>query len=78
MANNLASDIVEKALNEVIHLIEDHEDGDILIDWVVVAYVANADTEKTSGYPMIFSDGNMPTYRARGLLTTALLKLDQI
>lgn len=78
MANNQASDIVEKALNEVIHLIEDHEDGDLLVDWVVVAYVTNSDPEKTSGYPMIFSNGDMPTYRARGLLTTGLLKLEQV
>ncbi len=76
MANNKASDIVEKALNEVLHLIEDYEEGDVLVDWVVVAFVANPDAEKNSGYPMIFPNGEMPLYRARGLLGTALVKLD--
>lgn len=78
MANDKSSDLVEAALNKVLKDIEDHEEGDMLIDWVMVCYVTNVDKEKTSGYPMLFSNGDMPAYRARGLLTTALLKLEDL
>jgi hypothetical protein len=71
-----ASDLVEAALNQAIQSNTDHEDGDLLLDWVLIAYVSNPDAEKRSGYPMLFSNGDMPTYRARGLLTTALMNLE--
>lgn len=77
MANNEASDLVEAALNEALKTMEDHDDGDLLVEWVVVAYVSNPNEEKLSGYPMIYSNGNIPTYRARGLLTTGLLGLEE-
>lgn len=76
MANNEASDLVEAALNQAIKLVPDGEEGDLLVDWVVVCFVANPDEEKTSGYPMLFPNGDIPTYRARGLLNTGLAKLN--
>jgi hypothetical protein len=72
VANNEASDMIEAALNEAIKTSEDHDDGDFLVDWVVVTYVTNPDEEKGSGYPMFFSNGNLPNYRSRGLLSTGL------
>ncbi len=67
-----ASDRIEQTLNEVLPTLEDHEEGDLLVEWMLIAYVDNADQEKESAYPMLYSNGNMPTYRARGLLATAL------
>lgn len=78
MSDNEVSDKVETVLREVLPQMEDSEEGDLLIDWVVVAYVANPDSEKGSGYPMVFSNNDMPTYRARGLLMTALNDLNNI
>lgn len=75
MANNEASDLIEVALNKALQHIEGHEDGDLLVEWVLVAYVANPDEEKGGGYPMLYSNGNIPTYRARGLLETGLIRL---
>jgi hypothetical protein len=75
MANNQASDKIEAAINEGLKSNEGHVEGDLLIEWVVIAYVTNPDQEEGSGYPMFFSNGDIPTYRARGLLETALLKL---
>lgn len=69
------SDKIEVALRDVISEMEDYEEGDILVDWVVVAYVTNADKEKAGAYPMLFSNGEMPHYRARGLLVTGLENL---
>jgi hypothetical protein len=69
------SDKVEKVLNEVIPSIEGHEEGDILVDWIVVAYVTNVDDNNLSGYPTLYANGHMPTYRARGLLQTGLNNL---
>ena len=77
MANSEASDMIEKAINLGMKSNKGHDDSDILVEWVVVAYVANPDNEKGSAYPMFFSNGDIPTYRARGLLTTALLKLNE-
>jgi hypothetical protein len=71
------SNLVEAVLTNALSYMEDHEEGDFLVDWVVVAYVTNPDKEKRSGYPMLFSNGEMPNYRARGLLHTALLNLDE-
>lgn len=72
------SDKIEAVLNEVLTKEDDYEEGDILVEWVVIAYVTNPDSEKESAYPMLFSNGEIPTYRARGLLTTGLMYLNQI
>ena len=72
------SDKVEAVLNSVMHEDEDFEEGDILVDWMVIAYVDNTDREKASAYPMLFSNGEMPTYRARGLLMTGLKFLEDV
>jgi hypothetical protein len=77
MANDKESDLVEAALNEAIKGLDGHDDGDLLIEWVLVAFVANAEEEKGSGYPMLFSNGDIPLYRARGLLMTGLSKLEE-
>ena len=77
MANDKASDFIEEALNKVIQTAEDYDDGDILVDWAVICYVTNPDKEKGSGYPMYFSNGDIPMYRARGLFTTGLFYLNQ-
>lgn len=66
---------IEKVLQEVMFEMDDSEEGDLLIEWVVVAYVTNPDDEKNSAYPMLYSNGEMPTYRARGLLETGLIML---
>ncbi len=76
MANDPNSDLIEMALTEVLKNLDGHTDGDILVEWVLVAYVSNPDEEKGSGYPMLYSNGDIPTYRARGLLHTALLHLE--
>lgn len=75
MANNEASDLIEKALNEAIQTMEDHDDGDLVVEWVLVAYVSNPVEEKGGGYPMLYSNGNLPDHRAKGLLTEGLDKL---
>lgn len=70
------SDKVERVLNEVLPELEGHSEGDLLVDWIVVAYVTNPDKEEGSGYPMLYSNGDMPTYRARGLLITGMIALE--
>lgn len=77
MANNEASDLIELALNQAIQSFEEHDADDILVDWVVVAYVQNPDREKGGAYPQFYSNGNMPNYRVRGLLMTGLQGLDE-
>jgi hypothetical protein len=71
-----ASNIIEEALNKVVASQDDWEEGDLLIEWAVVAYMTNSDEEKGSSYPMFFSNGLIPLYRARGLFTTALFYLN--
>lgn len=67
------SNQIEAVLNEVIPEIEGYEEGDILVEWIVVAYVTNpGDEEGAAAYPLIYSNGVMPYYRARGLLVTGL------
>ena len=70
-----SSDSIEAALVEAIQHLDGHEDGDILVEWVAVCYVTNID-EDMSGYPILVSNNDMPTYRLRGLLHTALVKMD--
>lgn len=71
------SDIIEEALNKAITMHEDHEEGDIVVDWVLISFVTNVDSQKQSAYPMFLSNGIMPEYRARGLLATGLVKLTE-
>ena len=77
MANNQESDLVEMALNEAIKTMENHDDGDILVEWVLVAFVTNPEREKGDAYPMLVSNGYIPSYRVRGLLHTALLSYNE-
>lgn len=73
-----ASSLIEAALEKALELIfEDHEIGDMLHEWVIIAHVANVDPEKGDGYPMLFSNGKVPTYAARGLLHTGLRMLNE-
>jgi hypothetical protein len=71
------SEAIEAAINAALPHLEGSDDRDILIDWVVIAYVTNPDPEEGSGYPMMFSNGNMPSYRAIGLLNMAMIKVEQ-
>lgn len=73
-----ASGEVEQVLNKVISELDGWEEGDMLVDWIVIAYTSNPDSEKQDAYPMLFANGDMATYRARGLLTTGMLYLDAI
>lgn len=68
-----ASDMIEKAIEAALTSNEDYVPGDILMDWVVIAFTANPDKEAGSSYPMFFRDGQMPDYRARGLLAQAMI-----
>jgi len=78
MANDVTSDKIEAVLNEMLPTLEDYEEGDILIEWAVICYVSNPDSEKQSGYPMLFSNNDIPSHHARGLYRTALRYLDKI
>ncbi len=76
MANSPESDLVEEALNKALPMLDGYDENDILVDWVVVAYVDSTSPDGVSGYPMLFSNGDMPGYKARGLLRTGLTKLE--
>lgn len=73
MTGKEASDIIEEALNKVLANNEDYEEGDVLVDWAVIAYTANPDQEKGGAYPTFFSNGNIPNYRRRGLFLMGLV-----
>lgn len=66
------SDVIESALLKVLTEEDDYEEGDVLIEWVLVSYVTNPDEDKMSAYPIYMSNGTMATHRVRGLLSTAL------
>jgi hypothetical protein len=70
------SDKVEAVLNAHLSEMEDHAEGDILVDWVMVAYVTNPDSERQSAYPLLWSNGEIPVYRAIGLLRVGLMSLN--
>ena len=72
------SDLIEKAIRDAMVDSDDFEEGDILIDWVVVGYATNPDKEKASVYPMFMSNGDIPTYRVVGLLALALENLNEL
>ena len=69
-----ASNIIEEAINKACEISEGHEDGDILIEWALVAYITNpnrpVDTQEV--YPVFYSNGNMPTHRAVGLFQAGI------
>ena len=78
MANDKASDTIEAALNTVLDQLPDYQVGDQIIDWVLVAYAANPapenEEEETGGsYPMLFTNGQMPDYRALGLMQMGMM-----
>lgn len=77
MKNREASELIETAFEEALKLVfDDHEVGDMLQSWVIVGHVANIDSDKGDGYPMLFSNGRIPTHIARGLLHTGLKMLN--
>lgn len=71
MANNQNSDAIEMAILQAMSSHEDYEEGDMLVEWLVIGYASNP-ARDTDAYPMFFSNGTMPTHRARGLLHTGL------
>jgi len=42
----------------------------------VICYVTNPGEERGDAYPMFFSNGGMPDYKARGLFEQAIKFLD--
>lgn len=67
---------IEDAINEALKTLDGHRDGDILVEWALIAYVVNPEDEEADGYPMLFSNGEIATYKARGLFETALHMLN--
>jgi hypothetical protein len=70
------SDKIEEAINQVISEFGDYREGDLLGDWVLVAHTSNPDKDKGGSYNMIYSNGDIATYKAKGLLSTAMVYLD--
>lgn len=78
MENIKASGLIEAAFEQALKLVfEDSEVGDLLQTWVIIGHVANVDSDKGDGYPMLFSNGRVPTHVARGLLHTGLKMLNE-
>lgn len=69
-----ASDIIERAIEEACKISDGHEDGDILIEWALVAYVTNPNRpiENQEVYPVFYANGTMPTHRAVGLFQAGI------
>lgn len=79
MSNDKTSDVIEAAINSVLDQDDDYEEGDMVIEWVAIAYVTNpSKNDGTSAYPMWYSNGTMPTHTARGLYLTGLKFLDNV
>ena len=76
MNDKQISDIIEEALRRALALNEDHEEGDLVDDWICVAYVTNPEKEKGGGVAIFLANGVMPEYRAKGLLIQAKQDLD--
>lgn len=72
MANDIRADLIEEGIMKAFKSSGDYDQGDMLVDWIVVAYTENPDIEKGGAYPMLFSNGSMAHYKAVGLLTNAL------
>jgi len=70
------SEKIEQVLTEVCLENEDAEKGDILVEWLVIGFIDNPETDD-SAYPMFFSNSTMPMHRARGLLHTGLKMLEE-
>lgn len=67
-----ASNKIEAALNEVIKEHEDARNGDVLMDWILIAQISNPDPEAGTGYPMFVANNDMAIHRVVGLLDIAL------
>ncbi len=78
MANDEASDLIEAALNEAFKLnfYDDLKEGDILNEWMLIGHLSNVNESDGHAYPILYSNGSMPTHVVRGLLYTALKLLD--
>lgn len=77
MNNIEASALIEVAFEQALKLVfEDHRVGDLLQSWVIIGHVANIDSDEGDGYPMMFSNGRVPTHVARGLLHTGMKMLN--
>jgi hypothetical protein len=70
-----ASQILETAINTVLQENEDYVEGDLLMDWVVICYVDNADEDAKLGYPRFVSNNSLPPHRLLGLLEYAAFDL---
>lgn len=75
MASNEASELIEAALTEALKTNEDYEEGDILVEWAVIGFAANAEKDKGNSYPIFYSNNDIPHYRARGLFLTGLMNV---
>ena len=73
-----ASNTVEQAIVSTMHMAKGYEEGDILLDWALVAYIANPDREKGGGIQTLYPNGEIPHYRARGLFHAGLESLNPI
>ena len=77
MTDRDVSSEIESAISKVMATQEGYQEGDLLVEWVVVAYVTNPDKEEGDAYPIFYSNGEIPTYRARGLLHTGLKLMEE-
>jgi hypothetical protein len=73
-----ASDLIEMALKQAIQTNDGHEENDLIVEWALIAYVTNPDKDKGNGYPMFFSQGDIPTHRAIGLFQKGLKELENL
>lgn len=73
MIGKEASDIIEEAINRAIQDGDDYDPGDIITDWVLIAYCVNPDSEKGGVYPRFVSNGLIPEHALKGLLLQALI-----
>lgn len=77
MANNPGTDLIEEAFEKALNIkFDEYVEGDMLVEWVIVGFVSNLEAT-TNGYPVLVSNGNMPSHHLRGLLHTALKMCDE-
>lgn len=76
MTDKEESNKIEQAIVESFENDEDCREGDILVEWVMIAFATNPDESLGDGYLIRYSNGHIPVYRARGLLHQALIALD--
>lgn len=77
MTNEEVSRVIEDAFSKVMPEIEGYEEGDLLIDWVLIAAVTNPNDDSGYAYPMFFMNGEAPAYRTLGLFATGTKLLGQ-